>query len=383
MRRWVPRPIDLAVATVLTVATQVEVWLLPPQGVALEPVAAAFAVGTIAFAWHRVAPLAALTVGLAALAIVPAAYGLDAADWFGWFITAIALIVSAGFHARRPLAALAVAFGVLGLSIVLQKGPILADILFVWILSGGAWLAGRTIAGRTARAELSEQRAAAAEQQAQWRAAAAVAEERLRIAREMHDVVSHSLSVMTLHVSGVRRLLRPDQVEERAALETAERTGRESIAEMHRMLGVLRAPDSDAPAPGLARLTELFEPARAAGLQVECTVTGDVADLPPGVDLTAYRIVQEAVTNVLRHAHARRVVCSVDLRDDILSLRVTDDGRGGPPSAGGHGLVGMRERAALYGGTVEAGPVSVGFKVHAVLPVPADRSVPETAGDVR
>ncbi len=377
MRRWVPRPIDLALATVLTVATQVELWLAPPDA-PIGAIATSMAVGTLAVAWHRVAPMAALVVGLTGLVVVPSSFGIDPANWFGWFVTALLLMVSAGYHARRPLVALAVAFALLALSIVLQKGIVIEDVVYVWLLAGGAWLGGRTVAGRTARAELSEQRAAAAEQQAQWRAAAAVAEERLRIAREMHDVVSHSLSVMTLHVSGVRRLLRPDQEAERAALETAERTGRESIAEMHRMLGVLRAPDTDAPAPGLARLPELLEPARAAGLQVDCTVTGDVGDLPPGVDLAAYRIVQEAVTNVLRHAHAGRVECSVDYRDGVLELRVTDDGRGGTPTpGGGHGLVGMRERAALYGGTVEAGPVAGGFAVHAVLPVPAGEPVAE------
>jgi len=383
MRRWVPHPIDLAVAAGLTAATQTELWLLSgPEG-PLVAVSASLAVGTVAFAWHRVAPMAALLVGITGLAVVPGAYGVDPAASFGWFVTALGLMASAGYHARRPVVALAVSLPLWAASIVVQKGLVPEDILFAWLLAGGAWLAGRAIAGHTLRAELSEQRAAAAEQQAQWRAAAAVAEERLRIAREMHDVVSHSLSVMTLHVSGVRRLLRPDQVEERAALETAERTGREAVAELHRMLGVLRGPGTDAPAPGLARLPELLEPARAAGLQVDCAVTGDVHTLPPGVDLAAYRIVQEAITNVLRHAGARRIECSVDRRDHVLELRVTDDGRGGTPSAGGHGLVGMRERAALYGGSVEAGPVPGGFAVHAVLPVPADRTVPETAGDVR
>ena len=131
------------------------------------------------------------------------------------------------------------------------------------LLSGGAWLAGRAVAIRTVRAELFEQRAALAEQEAQWRAAAAVAEERLRIAREMHDVISHSVSVMTLHVSGVRRLLRPDQVEERAALEAVERTGRESLAEMHRMLGVLRSAPrtaSAAPRPGSTACRSCWTP---------------------------------------------------------------------------------------------------------------------------
>ncbi|GAA3165504.1 hypothetical protein GCM10010531_17530 [Blastococcus jejuensis] len=372
MRRWVPRPIDLATAAVLTAVTQVETALMSPPDSPMGVVVPSLAVGTVAFAWHRVAPQTALAVGLTGLAVVPGAVGVDPASAFGWFVTAMAFMASAGYHARRPVVALAVAFALLAASVVLQKGWVISDIAFAWMLAGAAWLGGRTVAGRTLRAELSEQRAAAAEQQAQWRAAAAVAEERLRIAREMHDVVSHSLSVMTLHVSGVRRLLRPDQVAERAALETAERTGRESIAEMHRMLGVLRGPETDTPSPGLARLPELLDPARAAGLQVDCTIAGDVGELPPGVDLAAYRIVQEALTNVLRHAHARRVECAVEVRDHVLELRVTDDGRGGVPrSGGGHGLVGMRERAALYDGTVEAGPTATGFEVRAVLPVPS------------
>ena len=386
MRRWVPRPIDLAVAAVLTVATQVEIWLLDPEGVPLGAVAASFAVGTLAFAWHRVAPLAALTVGLTGLTVVPGALGVDPAVAFGWFVTAFALLTSAGYHARRPVLALVIALGLLALSIVLQKGAALADVLYAWLLAGGFWLAGRVIAGRTLRAELSEARAVAAEQQAQWRAAAAVAEERLRIAREMHDVVSHSISVMTLHVSGVRRLLRPDQAAERDALETVERTGRESLAEMHRMLGVLRGPEpaDDSPAPGLARLPQLLERARAGGLQAELAITGQVRPLPPGVDLAAYRIVQEAITNVLRHAAASRIDCTVDYGATAVDLRVADDGPGtGAPRAGGHGLVGMRERAAVYGGTVETGPRPAGgWVVHAVLPaqepapVEATRSAP-------
>jgi signal transduction histidine kinase len=377
MRRWVPRPIDLAAAAVLTVASQVEFWALSPSGVPMAPVAASLAVGTAAIAWHRLAPLTALTVGITGLAVVPGALGVDPASVFGWFVAALFLMASAGYHARRPVVALAVSFGLWAASIVLQKGFVPADILFAWLLTGAAWIAGRALAGRTLRAELSEQRAAVAEQQAQWRAAAAVAEERLRIAREMHDVVSHSVSVMTLYVSGVRRLLRPDQERERAALEAVERTGRESLAEMHRMLGVLRGPEipEDSPAPGLARLPELLEPARATGLRAELTVTGEVRPLPPGVELAAYRIVQEAVTNVLRHAAATRVDCAVEYGPAAVDLRVVDDGRGGPALRQGHGLVGMRERAAAYGGTVEAGPFPAGgWVVRAVLPLEA--SVP-------
>ena len=355
MRRWVPRPIDLAVAAVLTVATQVEIWLLDPEGVPLAGVAPSFAVGTLAFAWHRVAPLTALTVGLIGLAVVPGALGVDPAMAFGWFVTAFALLASAGYHARRPVAGAGDRAAVCWRSAsCCRRGWSSPTSLYAWILAGGFWLAGRALATRTLRAELSEQRAAAAEQQAQWRAAAAVAEERLRIAREMHDVVSHSVSVMTLHVSGVRRLLRPDQVEERAALETVERTGRESLAEMHRMLGVLRGPEpaEDVPAPGPR------PPARAArsgprrpGCRSSSRCAATVRPLPPGVDLAAYRIVQEAVTNVLRHAAARRLDCTVDYGATAVELRVVDDGAGGGAgAAGGHGLVGMRERAAVYGG---------------------------------
>jgi signal transduction histidine kinase len=378
MRRWLPQPVDLAVAAGLTVGTQIELWAVLDPDLPRAAVAASYAVGTIAVAWHRLAPLTVLTLALTALAVVPGALGVDPAAGLGWFVTAFTVMASAGYHARRPLLALAIALGLLPLSVVLQKGLAVSDIAFAWLLSGGAWLAGRAVATRTVRAELFEQRAALAEQEAQWRAAAAVAEERLRIAREMHDVISHSISV-----SGVRRLLRPDQVEERAALEAVERTGRESLAEMHRMLGVLRTADDTerGPAPGLDRVPELLDAARRAGLHAELTVRGTPRPLPPGIELAAYRIVQEAVTNVLRHAAARRVDCTVGYGDACVEMLVVDDGRGtAATDQGGHGLVGLRERAALYAGSVEAGPrPDGGYAVRAVLPVPAAVSVPATA----
>ena len=366
----------------LTVGTQVELWAVLDPTLPRAALAATYTVGTAAIAWHRIAPVTALSVALTGLAVVPGALGVDPSISLGWFVAAFTVMASAGYHARRPLVSLAVALGLLALSIVLQKGWMPGDIAFAWFLSGAAWLAGRAVAVRTLRAELSEQRAALAEQEAQWRAAAAVAEERLRIAREMHDVISHSVSVMTLHVSGVRRLLRPDQVEERAALEAVERTGRESLAEMHRMLGVLRSAEDGerGPAPGLDRVPELLDAARRAGLGAELTIHGARRTLPPGIELAAYRIVQEAVTNVLRHAAAHRVDCTVTYRDGSLELHVRDDGRGSAgPAAGGQGLVGMRERAALYGGSVEAGfQPSGGFAVHAVLPVPEAAPAPTT-----
>lgn len=379
MHRWTPRPVDLAAATVLTVGAEAEVW----SGVVTDPprplLAATYLVGTVAVAWHRIAPVSALVVALTALAVAPGVLGVEANDGLAWFVAAFGVIVSAGYHARRPIIALLVTLGLLAAAVILETGLVTADIVYACLLGTSGWLAGRTIASRTMRADLSEQRAALAEQEAQWQAASAVTEERLRIARELHDVIGHSISVMTLHVGGVRRLLRPEQSKERAALEAVERTGREALVEAQRLFGVLRAsePDEPSPAPGLASVADLLEPARAAGVRAALTVTGQVRPLPVGLDLAAYRIVQEAVTNVLRHAAASRVDCTVDYRPAAVDLRVIDDGTGhagaGPD---GHGHIGMRERAALYGGTVDIGPrPGGGYAVHAVLPIPQPASV--------
>jgi signal transduction histidine kinase len=382
MRRWVPRPVDLTIALVLTVAAQAEIWtgFVPIEAVQRPVFAASYLVGSAAVAWHRTAPVAALVVALGGLALVPGLLGVPSQEGLTWFLAVFGLVVSTSYHARRPFVALGVVLGVLLVTIVVQKGFSVADLAYAWILAGGAWLAGWAVRSRTLRADLSEQRAALAEHEAQWRADTAVAEERLRIARELHDVVSHGLSVMTLHVGGVRRLLGPEQTVEREALEAVERTGRESLAEMQRMLGVLRAPHTAEAAvtPGLADVDTLLDDARAAGIQVSSTVSGHIRPLPPGVELAAYRIVQEAVTNVLRHAAARSLACTVDHGSGEVALTVIDDGTASAGRGSGHGLTGMRERAALYGGSVEAGPrAGGGFAVRAVLPVPATLPIAE------
>ncbi|HEV7708065.1 MAG TPA: histidine kinase [Asanoa sp.] len=373
MQRSTPRRGDLVAAAVFTVGTQAEVWAGAVAGSSRPLLAATCLVGTVATAWHRIAPMAVLVAVLTALAVAPGALGADVNAGFAWFVAALAVIVSAAYHARRPIVALAVTLGLLTVTVVLETGLVVADIAYACLLGTGGWLAGRTIASRTLRAELSEQRAALAEQQAQWRAAAAVSDERLRIARELHDVIGHSISVMTLHAGGVRRLLRPDQSEQRAALEAVERTGRETLAEAQRLLGVLRGSqlDKSAPAPGLAGAADLLEAARATGIRAALTVSGEVRPLPAGLDLAAYRIVQEAVTNVLRHAAASRIDCSVEYGPAAVDLLVVDDGLGRAGTRpGGHGHIGMRERAALYGGTVDLGPrPGGGYAVHAVLPI--------------
>ncbi|MGI5491494.1 sensor histidine kinase [Microtetraspora malaysiensis] len=207
-----------------------------------------------------------------------------------------------------------------------------------------------------------------------------VTDERMRIARELHDVVAHGMSVVTVQ-AGFGALVIDDRPQEaRAALTAIETTGRQSLAEMRRLLGVLREEDRSegpdlAPAPGLADLDRLLVQIAGAGVRGELTITGPPRALPPGIDLSAYRIVQEALTNVVKHAATGSARVTLRYGPDELSIEVTDDGLGCREAAGpspGHGLVGMRERVHLYGGAFHAAPLPErGFRVTATLPIPS------------
>ena len=202
----------------------------------------------------------------------------------------------------------------------------------------------------------------------------AVAEERQRIARELHDVIAHSVSVMTVQAGAVRRLLLPEQERERQALEIVESTGREALTEMRRLVGLLREQGTMpefAPQPSLRTLDILIGTVREAGLEVELDVQGEERELPPGVDLSAYRLVQEALTNTLKYAGPAQAWVTLRWRDDELELEVANNGSSEAASNGtGHGLAGMRERVALCGGTLETGPRDGGgFVVRCHLPL--------------
>jgi signal transduction histidine kinase len=204
----------------------------------------------------------------------------------------------------------------------------------------------------------------------------AVAIERARIARELHDVVAHSMSVMVVQAGAARAVLGADPAQAEAALGRIEETGRTGLADMRRLLGILKADGDDTglePQPGLRALDGLLERVRSAGLPVEAMVYGEPRTLPPGVDLTAYRLVQEALTNTLKHAGTASARVVIRYADRSIELEVADDGRGPPPESapsGGHGLVGMRERVALFGGTLETGGrPGGGFRVTARIPV--------------
>lgn len=274
---------------------------------------------------------------------------------------------------REAIVGLAIAVG--SIAIVLRNDLGGADDMFFGaLIFSVAWMIGFAFNRKRAEAAEAEERAARAEREREDRALAAVADERARIARELHDLVGHSVSLMTVQTGAVRRLLRPDQDREREALEIVEHTGRQALAEMRRVVGVLRRPEEApalAPQPSLEYLDALVAHVRAAGLAVELRVEGQATQLPPGIDLTAYRLVQEGLTNSLKHARATKANVVVRYGDDDVEILVSDDGRGaGSGDGGGHGLVGMRERVSVYGGELEAGPrAGGGFALRARLPL--------------
>jgi len=259
--------------------------------------------------------------------------------------------------------------------------PGAGDILFTSLLIGGPWLAGHTVRVRQQVGNELEERTVELEEARDEIARAAVIDERLRIARELHDVVAHSISVMTIQAGAARLLLDegPDRAEE--PLLRVEETGRETLSEMRRLLGVLRQEEPNGKLearPSLEHLDALLAQYREAGLPVELVVEGDARTLPQGLDLAAYRVVQEALTNTLKHAAGASAVVRLAYHRDSLELTVSDTGHGGatPPRAtprwerGGHGLIGMRERAEIYGGRLEAGPSpDGGFLVSARFPL--------------
>ena len=275
---------------------------------------------------------------------------------------------------RQAVAGLAIVFGAEAFVARTDPNGGIGDFFFSNVVFGVVWIVGFALGRKFEEADEAKERAARAEREREQQARAAVAEERARIARELHDVVGHSVSVMTVQASGVRRLLRPDQDREREALLVVERTGREALAEMRRMVGVLRRPEeapSLAPQPSLDHVSRLVEQAREAGLPVELRIEGEAIQLPAGIDLTAYRLVQEGLTNVVKHAEATQAEVLVDYGDGYVEVTVRDDGKGvGNGDGGGHGLVGMRERVSVYGGEIDAGPqTGGGYRLRAKLPL--------------
>jgi signal transduction histidine kinase len=252
-----------------------------------------------------------------------------------------------------------------------------SDWFFIPFIFTLFWGGGYALGAKLRQVEAAEERAARLEREREVQAEAAVADERARIARELHDIVGHSVSVMTVQASAVRRLLRDDQEKEREALQVVEETGRAALAEMRRLVGVLRRAEESpslVPQPSLEHVEKLVAQTRDAGLDTELKVEGEPRSLPQGVDLAAYRLVQEGLTNALKHASATRAQVVVRWKKNDVELIVRDDGNGrGQGGGSGHGLVGMRERVAVYGGDLHAGPhPGGGYELRARLPVTAE-----------
>jgi signal transduction histidine kinase len=257
-----------------------------------------------------------------------------------------------------------------------DPGHTVGNLFFIPVLFAVGWLIGFALRERQERSEVAEQRAEQAERDRESAARVAVAEERARIARELHDVVAHAVSVMVLQVGAVRHGMTDDDKEAREALQHVEEAGRTALAEMRRLLDAMRREEDQlelTPRPGLDNTRQLLEDVRAAGLAVRMDVEGDPVDLAAGLDLSAYRILQEGLTNALKHANAEHACVTVTYGADYLELAIRDDGRGPITSDGlGHGLVGIAERVKIFGGNMTAGRVDGGgFALRARLPLKA------------
>jgi signal transduction histidine kinase len=262
----------------------------------------------------------------------------------------------------------------IGVSIAEGLEP--SDLAAALVFFVGPWVVGGLTRDRATRAEEAVARADRLEAEREVAATRIAQEERTRIARELHDIVSHSISVVTIQTQAVRRRLGPDHAREAADLASVEATAREALAEMRRLFGVLRSDGeiaSLAPQPGLSELGRLIEQAGTGDMSATLRVEGDPVELSPGLDLAAYRIAQEGLTNALRHSGARHATVTLRWSPTRLDVEVEDDGRGlrdGPSDDGGHGLVGIRERVALYGGTVRLEPApGGGTRLAATLPL--------------
>jgi signal transduction histidine kinase len=385
LRRVPARVWDVLLAGTLTLLTLAE--LVRAEDISAPIWAGAIAVsGSMAF--RRTQPLGAGVVWLAGI-VVMVAFGSSPAALTAPFLTLFILPYAASQRLeRRP--ALAV-LGMLWIGVLLvylaEDDRIWGDLFFPGMFATGFWAAGRLVRSRSRlTAELHEAaiRAAEAQEAATERAAA---EERRRIAREMHDVVAHSVSMMVVQAGGARRILDREPHRAVAAAELIERTGREALTEMRRLLGVFHADDAAAayaPQPSLREVAALVERARAAGVPVTLAVEGTRPELPAGVDLAAYRVVQEALTNVVKHSGGAATEVRVRYGPAAVEVTVADRGGGTMTTrleGGGHGLAGMRERVRVYGGELHAGRRrGGGFEVRAVLPLQSEDEAALVAG---
>ena len=387
-RRWAKSHagdlFDALLALALAATAQYEIWVGPlfDDGIPGPRLANAvlLLLITVPLAWRRRAPTAVFALVLASIGLQIGLIDEARSDQppFEHWIALLVIFYSLGAHAERRRAIVAGALGgaavFVGDLVDLLLGEAgVEDTLPAWFMLAAAYGLGFALRGQRSQSTLLAQRAERLEREREQKARLAVAEERVRIGRELHDIVAHAISVIVVQAQAGQRVLEGEQASAREALGSIETTGRQALVEMRRLLGVLRKEDRElalAPRPSLAYLDVLADGVREAGLPVEIHVEGEAKQLPPGVDLSAYRIVQEALTNAIKHAGPASAQVVVRYRPGEVEIEISDDGRGAVDgSVGGHGLVGMRERAALVGGSFESGTNGGrGYTVRARLP---------------
>ena len=354
LRPRIPPGVDIGIALLFVVLTIAEG--LAAGSVRSPLVHILVAGGAMAtLAWRRQYPLAV------ALLVVCVNFFVNPQDEFSTVLSLVLVSFTVGAETVPPRS-------YLGLGVVLipfvggmvMEGLVPSDLAAAIVFIVGPWVVGSAFQQRADRAEEAISRAEQLERESVLQTSLAASAERTRIARELHDIVSHSISVVTIQTQAVRRRLGPEHAKEAADLAAVEATAREALAEMRRLFGVLRADGeaaSLAPQPGLAELDRLVAQARTGDVEVSLQVEGERQPLPPGVDLAAFRIAQEGLTNALRHSGATEIRLRVRHCASAVEVEVVDNGRGlRDTEPRGHGIVGIRERAALYGGSVELGP---------------------------
>jgi signal transduction histidine kinase len=365
---WAKKHVFEGIALVGVVLTQADVWTNVEEKRNLIAAVALCTAGALLF--RRRAPLVAPLIVAGGALVLTAIDATAAYTTDSMFLPLLLACWAAGalVDSRQAVVAL-LAVGAAGWAVFLRAPDVpWTELLWLSFPLTGVFAISSATTRHSERARAAEERARRSEAVAER----AAEEERARIARELHDVIAHSVSVMTVQAGAVRRLLTPGQVREREALLTVEQTGRQALTEMRRLLGVLRQEGESAalaPQPGIATLGALVQQVRDAGLPVELTYEGERISLPASVDLSAYRIVQEALTNTLEHAGPAHAWVRVRYGHDEVEVEVANDGRS-ENGGDGHGLVGMRERVALCGGALSAGPrPGGGYTISARLPV--------------
>jgi signal transduction histidine kinase len=381
-RRWFelsPLTRDVVLASLLTVATQVELQLARDVEGDMAIQATGFLLMTAAVAARRAAPLIGAIVSSAGLSVQTLLAG--DAPVVGGFIGLLIVTYSVGAAPRTSdglLGGVAILVGVFTYPLAEPEAANLGDEIGNFAIFAGVWLIGRVVRNREARLGHLDKQVIDLHEMREEELREAVEHERARIARELHDIVAHGLSLMTLHAGGARQLLDKDVEAAREALLGIEGMGRQALEEMHRLVRVLRESHDDGhrtPPASIDQLSLLANQARTTGLDVEVDMQGERRQVGAGLEASVYRIVQEALTNITKHSNATLARVCVSYSEDAVEVTVSDNGTAVRADAigSGHGLVGMRERVSIFGGSFDAGPKpEVGWEVKAVLPTGAE-----------